>query len=109
MSNRTTTTHHSRQADSADHSHDLHAEAEALLERLGKSNGGEEAKVLAAKVQDALEAGKEKAVKIREYLKAGVHSTEATIKERPWTSVGVAAAAGVGIGLLIGLLSRRGD
>ena len=110
MSNRTSTIHHHATSRYSGHhaDHDLLQEAENLLSRLEKSSGGDHA-ALADKVRHALEAGKKGAASMREYVKNGVHTTEATIKERPWTSVGVAAAAGVGIGLLIGLLSRRND
>jgi len=109
MSDRTSTIHH--HASSANHGdHDkLLTDAENILERLAGGKGGEKAEAIASKIRHAIDASKEKAANIREYVKNGVHHTEKTIQERPWTSVGVAAAAGLGIGLLIGLLSRRGD
>ncbi len=56
---------------------------------------------------EALEALKEKTAHVRERVKDGLHTTESAIKDHPWMAVGVATAAGVGLGLLLGLFARR--
>jgi ElaB/YqjD/DUF883 family membrane-anchored ribosome-binding protein len=66
-------------------------------------NGG----ALETDAENALETLKEKAAHMQERIKTGVASTETTIREHPWTSIGVAAGVGVSLGLVLGLLMRR--
>lgn len=65
------------------------------------------AHAMAENANQALETLKEKTAQVRERVKDGIHSTETAIQEHPWMAVGVATVAGVGLGLLVGLLARR--
>lgn len=68
-----------------------------------------EGKILA---EDLVEVGKRKAQRMirRGYDTAEDYLDESTrcIKHHPWQSVGVALGAGLALGFLAGLLSRRG-
>jgi ElaB/YqjD/DUF883 family membrane-anchored ribosome-binding protein len=83
---------------------ELVTEANGLLDRLSHSKLGEEAKILAGKLQHAVETLKEKSAEAKEQVKAGVDKTEVAIKENPWAAVGIA----FGVGILIGVLVPRG-
>ena len=81
------------------------ADTEALLRSLG-SMGGEKAVAMRATLEANLETTR---ARLRE-LQAGVvekasvaaKDADAYVHENPWTAVGLAAAAGVILGLMIG-------
>ena len=83
------------------------ADAEELLKATA-SVAGEKAAAARVKIQDSIDTAKEKMSHLGE---AGVYKAKAAalaaddyVHENPWQAVGIAAAAGVVLGLLI---SRR--
>jgi ElaB/YqjD/DUF883 family membrane-anchored ribosome-binding protein len=83
----------------------LAADAEVLLKATA-NQGGEKLAEVRAKVEESLRAAK---VRIADARAALIVRTEATAKatdvyvhENPWRAVGVAAGAGLVIGLLLG-------
>ena len=83
------------------------SDAEELL-RATASQAGEKATAAREKVQDSLHRAK---VKLADLSEAGVYKAKAAaratddyVHDNPWQAVGIAAAAGVVLGLLI---SRR--
>jgi len=83
------------------------SDAEALL-RATAGEAGETIAAARAKVQDSLDSAKiklgplgEEAV---EQARAAVHATDDYVRGHPWQAVGIAALAGIALGLLI---SRR--
>jgi len=83
------------------------ADAEALL-RATASQAGETVAGARAKVQDSLDSAKAKLEAFGEdttqQARAALHATEGYVRDNPWQAVGVAALAGIALGLLI---SRR--
>lgn len=90
--------------------HDLHsvvAEAEALL-RATAGQAGEGAAELRAKVQASLDRASRHLRDLQDAAvdkaKAAGRATDAYVHDNPWQSIGVAAAVGLLLGMLI---SRR--
>ena len=82
-------------------------DAEALL-RMTAHEVGEEAAQIRARVQDRLHRATRELQDLKaaaiESTKEAAQATEAFVQDHPWKSLGIAAAAGLVIGLLI---SRR--
>lgn len=82
-------------------------DAEQLLKSLA-SEGGDKAQELRAKAEERLGIAKERLLEIEKTLgvkaKAAADATEAYVQEHPWQTLGIAAALGVLVGLL---LNRR--
>jgi ElaB/YqjD/DUF883 family membrane-anchored ribosome-binding protein len=83
------------------------ADAEELL-RATASQAGETVAAARAKVKDSLDSAKDKlgvfGEEAAEQARAAVHATDDYVRDHPWQAVGIAALAGIAIGLLI---SRR--
>ena len=82
-------------------------DAEALL-RMTAHEVGEEAAQIRARVQERLHRATRELQDLKaaaiESTKEAAQATEAFVQDHPWKSLGIAAAAGLVIGLLI---SRR--
>ena len=82
-------------------------DAEELL-RATASQAGEKAVAARLKIQDSIDAAKNKLANLSEAgvykAKAAARATDDYVHENPWQAVGVAVVAGVVLGLLI---SRR--
>jgi ElaB/YqjD/DUF883 family membrane-anchored ribosome-binding protein len=80
-------------------------DAEELL-KLTAGQAGEKVAAVRDKVQRGLDQAKAKLVVIEdeaiEQTKAAARATDAYVHENPWKAVGIAAGAGLLIGLLIG-------
>jgi ElaB/YqjD/DUF883 family membrane-anchored ribosome-binding protein len=83
---------------------EIAAEADGLLDRLSHSAVAEETKELVSRVRGHLQSLKEGAEAAQEQLQESFRATEKKIQQNPWTTVGLTAAAGILLGLL---LSRR--
>ena len=83
------------------------ADAEDLLKATA-SHAGEKAAAARLKIQDSIDGAKEKLAHLSEAgvykAKAAARATDDYVHDNPWQAVGVAAVAGVVLGLLI---SRR--
>ena len=83
------------------------ADAEELLKATA-SVAGEKAAAARLKIQDSIDGAKDKLANLSEAgvykAKAAARATDDYVHENPWQAVGIAAAAGVVLGLLI---SRR--
>jgi len=83
------------------------ADAEELL-RATAGQMGEKAVVARERIQESLRAAKEKLSRAEEAVvdktKAAARATDDYVHEHPWGAVGIAAAVGLVIGMLI---SRR--
>ena len=83
------------------------ADAEDLLKATA-SHAGEKAAAARLKIQDSIDSAKEKLANLSEVgvykAKAAARATDDYVHDNPWQSVGIAAVAGVVLGLLI---SRR--
>jgi len=81
------------------------ADAEALLQATA-NQGGEKLAVVRAKAEESLRVIKDRMAGAQAALiaktKAAAETTDAYVHENPWQAVGVAAAVGFLIGLLIG-------
>jgi ElaB/YqjD/DUF883 family membrane-anchored ribosome-binding protein len=80
------------------------ADAEAWL-RHGSSLSGEELKAAKAKFERTIVNAKDDLIKLEqavvEKTKVAAKATDEYVKENPWTAVGVGAAVGVLVGMLI--------
>jgi len=80
------------------------ADAESFL-KTAAATTGEKATELREKAAASLKSASEKIVDLQsaalEKGKAAAHATDDFVHERPWTSVGIAAAAGFLLGLLV--------
>ena len=83
------------------------ADAEELL-RATASQAGDKAAAARVKVQESIDTAKHKLADLGEVgvdkAKAAARATDDFVHDNPWQAVGIAAAAGVVLGLLI---SRR--
>ena len=83
------------------------ADAEELL-RATASHAGDKAAAARLKIQDSIDAAKVKLADLSEAsvykAKAAARATDDYVRDNPWQAVGIAAAVGVVLGLLI---SRR--
>jgi ElaB/YqjD/DUF883 family membrane-anchored ribosome-binding protein len=83
------------------------ADAEELL-RATAGQMGEKAVIARERIQESLRAAKDKLSRVEEAVidktKAAARATDDYVHEHPWGAVGIAAAVGLVIGMLI---SRR--
>ena len=79
------------------------SDAEALL-RATVGQAGETAAAARAKMQETLESAKLKLGPLGEEAAERVRAADSYVRANPWQAVGIAALAGVALGLLI---SRR--
>jgi ElaB/YqjD/DUF883 family membrane-anchored ribosome-binding protein len=83
------------------------ADAEELLKATA-SHAGDKAAAARVKIQESIDTAKEKLTDLGEAgvykAKAAALATDDFVHENPWAAVGIAAAAGMVLGLLI---SRR--
>ncbi len=83
------------------------ADAEELL-RATAGQMGEKAVIARERIQESLRAAKDKVSRVEEAVvdktKAAARATDDYVHEHPWGAVGIAAAVGLVIGMLI---SRR--
>jgi len=83
------------------------ADAEALL-RATAGQAGETVASLRARVQESLESAKARLASLGEdaaaEARAAMRATEDYVRDNPWQALGIAALAGIALGLLI---SRR--
>jgi len=83
------------------------ADAEELL-RATAGQAGEKVAAARAKIQDSLDAAKAKLAAAgeatAEHAKAAARATDDYVHDHPWQAVGIAALAGLALGMLI---SRR--
>ena len=81
------------------------ADAEELL-RMTANQAGEGAAELRGRVQGRIQQARAELAHLQEVAvakaKAAGHATDEFVHENPWKSIGVAAGAGLVIGLLIG-------
>ena len=82
-------------------------DAEQLLKSLA-SEGGERAQELRAKAEQSLDIAKRRLTEMEQTFgvkaRAAADATESYVQEHPWQTLGIAAALGVMVGLL---LNRR--
>lgn len=83
------------------------ADAEELL-RATASQAGEKVAAARARIQDSLDAAKVQLAQFGEvtadHAKAAARATDDYVHDHPWQAVGIAALAGLALGMLI---SRR--
>jgi len=79
------------------------SDAEALM-RATVGQAGETASAARAKMQESLESAKVKLGALGEEAAEQVRAADSYVRENPWQAVGIAALAGIALGLLI---SRR--
>jgi ElaB/YqjD/DUF883 family membrane-anchored ribosome-binding protein len=79
------------------------SDAEALL-RATVGQAGETAAAARARMQESLEAAKLKLGPLAEEAAERVRAADGYVRANPWQAVGIAALAGIALGLL---LSRR--
>jgi ElaB/YqjD/DUF883 family membrane-anchored ribosome-binding protein len=81
------------------------ADAEELL-RATANQAGEKATVAREKIQESLQRAKVKLSDVEqvavERTKQAANATDHYVRENPWAAVGIAAGAGLLLGLLIG-------
>ncbi|HEU6448143.1 MAG TPA: DUF883 family protein [Verrucomicrobiae bacterium] len=93
---------------------------EATMERLGTDlkdaeemlnatagHTGEKMSELRQRLSSAVESAKNAYHKVEEKTVAGAKAADKTIREHPYQSIGIAAGAAFGLGLLIGVLATR--
>ena len=79
------------------------SDAEALL-RASAGQAGETVEAVRAKVQDSLDSARIKLGSLGEEYAEQVRAVDDYIRGHPWQAVGIAALAGIALGLLV---SRR--
>jgi len=85
---------------------ELSSDAEAMLQATAGQTG-EKMSALRDRLSSALESAKSTYHRIQEKTVAGAKVADKTIREHPYASIGVAAGAAFGLGLLIGVLASR--
>lgn len=87
--------------------HDLQlviADAEELL-RMTVDQVGDGTAEVRSRIQDRLQAARAELASLQDEatarLKAASHATDAFVHENPWKSIGIAAAIGLVVGLLV--------
>jgi ElaB/YqjD/DUF883 family membrane-anchored ribosome-binding protein len=87
---------------------DFHAvmnDIDALMKATGQQADGE-AKALRERISDRLDGAKEKLLDAQheavERAKAAASATDDYVHDNPWQAIGVAAAIGLAVGVLIG-------
>jgi ElaB/YqjD/DUF883 family membrane-anchored ribosome-binding protein len=76
------------------------SDAEALL-RATAGEAGESVEAARAKVQDSLEAAKSRLGSLGEDYAEQMRAVDGYVRGNPWQAVGIAALAGIALGLLI--------
>lgn len=80
-------------------------QAESWLSNVG-ARSGEDMRAVKEKFESTLDTAKTDLVKLQANMtargKVAAQATDAYVKDNPWTSVGLGAAVGVMLGLLIG-------
>jgi ElaB/YqjD/DUF883 family membrane-anchored ribosome-binding protein len=87
------------------------ADTEHLLKSVAHA-GGEKAAALRASVEQSLAAAKDRLRNLQQAAtqrtQFAAHATDEYVHEHPWQVIGIAAGAGVAVGVLIGTsLNRR--
>jgi len=81
------------------------ADAEELV-RATANQAGEKAAVARERIQESLQRAKVKLVEAEQvamvHAKQAANATDQYVRENPWTAVGIAAGAGLLLGLLVG-------
>lgn len=77
------------------------SDAEALL-RATVGQAGETAAAARARMQESLESAKLKLGPLAEEAAEQVRAADGYVRANPWQAVGIAALAGIALGLLIG-------
>ena len=85
---------------------DLSSDAEEMMEATAGETG-ERIRELRNRLSSALETAKTSYQKVQEKAVAGAKVADKTIREHPYQSIGIAAGAAFGLGLLIGVLAGR--
>lgn len=87
-------------------------DAEALL-RTAANGAGEAAAEARGRLQQSLAAAKARLgaleQEVRDRTKAAGRATDGYVREHPWQAVGVAAAVGAAVGVVLSLLMRSDD
>lgn len=83
----------------------LVSDAEAILQATA-DDAGEKASAARARIRDTLHAARAQIERIEEKVlfeaKVVAHETDRFVHDRPWQAIGIAAAVGLVIGVLIG-------
>jgi ElaB/YqjD/DUF883 family membrane-anchored ribosome-binding protein len=85
---------------------ELSHDAEAMLEATAEQTG-EKMVALRDRLNEALDSAKTTYHRMEEKTIAGAKAADKTIRDHPYASIGIAAGAAFGLGLLIGVLSSR--
>jgi ElaB/YqjD/DUF883 family membrane-anchored ribosome-binding protein len=85
---------------------ELSRDAEAVLQATAGQTG-EKMTALRNRLSSALDSAKATYQRLEEKTIAGAKVADKTIREHPYASIGVAAGAAFGLGLLIGVLASR--
>ena len=85
---------------------ELSHNAEAALQETA-GQAGEKMEAVRDHLSNALDAAKSTYHRIQERTVAGAKAADKTIREHPYASLGLAAGAAFGLGLLIGVLASR--
>ncbi|HUA38438.1 MAG TPA: DUF883 family protein [Candidatus Sulfopaludibacter sp.] len=85
---------------------ELTHDAEAMLQATA-GQAGEKMNELRHRLSSTLDSAKVRYQQIREKTMAGAKTADRTIREHPYESIGLAAGAAFGLGLLIGVLAGR--
>ncbi|HLX95778.1 MAG TPA: DUF883 family protein [Verrucomicrobiae bacterium] len=85
---------------------ELTRDAEAMLEATAAQTG-EKMNQLRDRLSTALDSAKATYHRVEEKTVAGAKVVDKTIREHPYESIGIAAGAAFGLGLLIGVLAGR--
>lgn len=80
------------------------ADTEELL-RMSSSEAGDSAAEVRSRIQDRLQAARAQLAELQDMAvakaKAAGHATDEFVHENPWKSIGIAAAVGLVVGMLI--------
>jgi ElaB/YqjD/DUF883 family membrane-anchored ribosome-binding protein len=86
------------------------SDAEQLLKAVAAS-GGDKAQALRQNVEEKLEVARKRLVELEhqvmEQARAAAHNADEYVHDKPWQAVGIAAAGGALLGILLGLLLNR--
>jgi ElaB/YqjD/DUF883 family membrane-anchored ribosome-binding protein len=85
---------------------ELTRDAEAMLEATAAQTG-EKMNQLRGRLSTALDSARATYHRVEEKTVAGAKVADKTIREHPYESIGIAAGAAFGLGLLIGVLAGR--
>jgi ElaB/YqjD/DUF883 family membrane-anchored ribosome-binding protein len=85
---------------------ELSRDAEEMLQATAGQTG-EKMSALRQRLSSAIESAKATYGKVEEKTVAGAKAADKTIRSHPYESIGIAAGAAFGLGLLIGVLAGR--